>query len=64
MAEIVNFNKARKARERAEKEKSAAENRAKSGRSKAEKTFGQAERERRDHALDGAKRDGREKPEN
>ena len=64
MAEIINFNKAKKARSRAEKEKAgrdgAAENRAKFGASKTEKSLSEAERERRDHALDAAKRD---KPE-
>ncbi len=62
MAEIVNFNKAKKARARAEKAKDAAESRAKSAQSKAEKTFGEAERERRDHALDNAKRDEGDEP--
>ena len=57
MGDIVSFNKAKKARARAEKEKTAAENRTKHGRTKAEKTRDAAERERRDHELDGAKRD-------
>ncbi|MGH7004806.1 MAG: DUF4169 family protein, partial [Alphaproteobacteria bacterium] len=38
-----------------------AENRAKFGESKAERTLSEAERERRDQALDGAKRENSEK---
>ena len=63
MGEVVNFNKAKKARARSEKEKSAAENRAKHGRTKDERTRDAAERERRDHELDGAKREDSDKGE-
>jgi len=56
MGEVVNFNKAKKARARAEKERDAAANRTKHGRTKGEKTRDSAERDRRDHELDGARR--------
>lgn len=58
MAEIVNLNKVRKARQRAEREREASENRAKFGQSKANETRIEAERRRRETALDGARRDG------
>lgn len=56
MAEILNLNRARKARAKAEDKTRAAENRAKFGRAKADKALeaAQAEKLRRD--LDGAKR--------
>ena len=57
MAEIVNLNKARKARVKAEGGKAAEANRAKFGRTKAEKERDAAERARRDALLDGAKRE-------
>ena len=63
MGDVVSFNKAKKARARAEKDKTAAENRTKHGRSKGEKTRDAAERERREHELDGAKREGADKNE-
>lgn len=49
MSEIVNLNRARKARARTEKERQAADNRARFGRSKAEKTATE-KRERVDSA--------------
>ena len=53
-AEIVNLNKFRKAREKAEDEKRAEQNRVRFGRTKAEKeTVAQVERIK-DRALDGA----------
>ncbi len=57
-AEIVNLNKARKAKARLDDKKQSQENRAKSGQSKAARaaeTLGQSQRDR---LLDGAKRDG------
>ncbi len=53
-ADIVNLNKARKARDRAEAVKRAAENRAKFGRTKYEKEQAGAERRGLDRGLDGA----------
>jgi hypothetical protein len=57
MAEIVNLNKARKAKARAEAGKQAEANRAKFGRTKAEKDRDAAEQARRNALLDGAKRE-------
>lgn len=55
MAEIVNLNKARKARKRIEKDGQAAANRAKFGRSKVEKKRDKAEPLKTERLLDGAK---------
>ncbi len=57
MAEPINFNKARKAKLRSDKEKRAQENRIKYGRSKAEKQFDKAKTSKLnkhvdDHELD------------
>ncbi len=52
---IVNLNKARKAKDRAEDKKRAEENRAKFGRSKENKTSDSDEQNRRDTLIDGAK---------
>ncbi len=52
---IINLNKARKAKDRADEEKRAEENRAKFGRTKIERTKDEDERARRDTLLDGAK---------
>ena len=57
MAEIVNLNKARKARDKAEAATTAAANRAKHGRTKAEKANDAREEARRRALLDGAKRE-------
>lgn len=57
MAEIVNLNKARKARAKSDAGKQAEANRAKFGRTKAEKDREVAEQARRDALLDGAKRE-------
>ncbi|MCH7861518.1 DUF4169 family protein [Sphingomonas sp. NPDC092331] len=57
MAEIINFNKARKARARTEKPIRAQENRARFGRTKAEKQAEAAEKARIAKALDDARRD-------
>ena len=52
---IVNLNKARKAKDRAEQDKRAGENRAKFGRTKEKRTSDSDEQNRRDALLDGAK---------
>ena len=57
MREIVNLNKARKARVRAEARAGAAENRTRFGRTKAEKVAAKAEVARLDHRLDQARRE-------
>ena len=57
MAEIINLNRARKARARVDKQAEAEANRAKFGRSKAEKQAEAAERARAAKLLDDAKRD-------
>jgi hypothetical protein len=57
MGEIVNLNKARKARAKAEAAADAAANRAKHGRSKAEKTCDAQAEARRRALLDGAKKE-------
>jgi hypothetical protein len=57
MAELINLNKARKARERATAKAQAAENRVKHGRGKGEKAVSKLEAERARRELDGAKRE-------
>jgi hypothetical protein len=57
MAEIVNLNRARKAKVRDEAQATAAANRAANGRTKAEKQAAKAEAERRNRELDRAKRE-------
>lgn len=57
MAEILNLNKARKARTKAEDKARAAENRARFGRAKAEKTLNAARAEKLKRDLDGARRE-------
>ncbi|MCA8927115.1 MAG: DUF4169 family protein [Alphaproteobacteria bacterium] len=57
MADIVNLNRARKAKARAEKAAASAANRRKFGRTKAEKAHDRAETERVRTLLDGARRD-------
>ena len=57
MAEVVNFNKARKAKVRDQDRVQAARNRAAFGRTKAEKALTKAQAEKADRALDGAKRE-------
>lgn len=57
MAEIVNLNRARKAKRRAGEEAQAAANRAAFGRTRAEKLKDAADRARLEQALDGAKRE-------
>ena len=57
MAEIINLNKARKAKARVEKSARAQENRARFGRTKAEKQAEAAEKARIAKTLDDSKRD-------
>ncbi len=57
MAEIVNLNRARKAKARVDAAKQAEANRAKFGRTKAEREAEAAEQARRAALLDGAKRE-------
>ena len=54
---VVNLNKFRKAKARAEKKVQADENAVKFGRTKAEKAAQQSERDRASKGLDGAKRE-------
>ena len=55
MGEIVNLNRARKTRAKAENKAQAAANRVVHGRSKADKTLTALERHRADKLLDGQK---------
>jgi hypothetical protein len=55
MAEIVNLNRFRKERERAEKTKSAEENRVKFGRTKDEREVAEANAQKADKTLDDKK---------
>jgi len=57
MAELVNFNKARKGRDRAAAEAQAAENRIKFGRTKAEKALAKARGAKAGRDLDAGKRE-------
>jgi hypothetical protein len=57
MAEIVNLRRVKKARDRAEAEQQAAENRVRHGRSGAQKRADRMAEARRQTALDGAKRE-------
>lgn len=57
-ADIVNLNKFRKAKERADKERQAEQNRAKFGQTKDEKLRETDEQARRDNLLDGARLTG------
>ncbi|HML28113.1 MAG TPA: DUF4169 family protein [Hyphomicrobium sp.] len=56
-AEIINLNKVRKARERADREREAHENRLKYGQSKAERNVADAQQRKAQADLDGAQRD-------
>ncbi len=58
MAELVNLNKAKKARDRAERRAKADENAVKFGRSRAEKETERARAEKARALLDAHKRDG------
>ena len=57
MGEIVNLNRARKARAKAEGASTAGANRAKFGRTRPEREAEAADQARRDALLDGAKRE-------
>lgn len=57
MGEIVNLNRARKVRAKAEAKATAAENRAAHGRSKAERLKSDKERAAADRLLDGSRLD-------
>ncbi|MEM7768697.1 MAG: DUF4169 family protein [Pseudomonadota bacterium] len=57
MAEPINLNKARKARQKANAKQAAAENRVRHGRTKAEKRAAEAEADRLRSAADPHKRD-------
>lgn len=57
MAEPINLNKARKARDKAQAKATAAENRVRFGRTKGEKTVSKLEAERARRDLEGKKRD-------
>lgn len=57
MADIVNLNRYRKAREKERAKNEAAENRIRHGRTKEEKRHDADEREREIRSLDGAQRD-------
>lgn len=57
MADIINLNKARKAKAKAAEAAKAVENRARFGRTKAEKAHDEAERARMDAGLDQSKLD-------
>ena len=52
MVEPINFNKARKAKQRSDKEKTAAENRVKFGQSKTEKIRAKSNRNKHDKHVD------------
>lgn len=56
MAEIVNLNRFRKAKQRSEAQQRATENRVRFGRSKAEKASDRDDSRRREQALDAARR--------
>lgn len=60
MSNVVNLNKARKARDRDRAREQARENRVRFGRTKADKDLTSAELQKSEQALDGAKLD---KPE-
>ncbi|CAN5288778.1 hypothetical protein BH09PSE1_BH09PSE1_25570 [soil metagenome] len=57
MAEIINLNRARKARDKAADKAAAASNRAVHGQTKADRLLTLAERDRASRLLDGAKRE-------
>jgi hypothetical protein len=57
VSEIVNLNRARKAKHRAAAQIKSAQNRTAFGRTKAEKTVAQVEKAKSDASLDGHKRE-------
>jgi hypothetical protein len=56
MGELINFNKARKAKAKAADQAAAQQNRARFGRTKAQKNLADARRDKLDKALDQARR--------
>jgi hypothetical protein len=56
-ADVINLRRARKAKARTEREKTAADNRVAFGRSKAEKQLTKAEREREQRAIEAHRRE-------
>ena len=63
MAEIINLNKFRKAKQRAEAQAKAAENRAKFGRTKAQKKKDRDEAQAAEDQLEGHRREEPEQPQ-
>ncbi|KTD11063.1 hypothetical protein Lgra_2029 [Legionella gratiana] len=61
MADIINLNKKRKAKNRLEKEKKASENRIRFGRTKKEKQIAKQDNERNERYLNGHKLEKKEK---
>ena len=61
-AEIVNLNKARKAKTRADKERQAEENRRKFGRTKGQRLSEEHDKSRAQRELDGMQRDPGDTP--
>ncbi|WP_309646346.1 DUF4169 family protein [Phenylobacterium sp.] len=57
MADLINFNKAKKAKARDQDRSQAARNRVAFGRTKAEKTASKMEASQADRALDGTRRE-------
>jgi hypothetical protein len=57
MADVINLNKARKAKAQADHAAQAAANRARFGRTRAEKDRDRIDRERAERTLDGAERE-------
>ena len=57
MAELINFNRAKKARDKAAAKTQAAKNRVKHGRTKGQKAVTKLDAERARRELDGAKRE-------
>lgn len=62
MAEIVNLNRARKARARSDREAQAAENRVRFGRGKAEKSASAAQADKARRTLDQHRREPHDEP--
>ena len=62
-ADIVNLNKARKAKARAQKERQAEENRARFGRTKGQRLAEDLDKARARRELDGAKRGPQDDPD-
>lgn len=57
MGEVINLNKIRKAREKEERDRLAAEKRARFGHSKLDKSLQESEREKRERELDSQRFD-------